>query len=109
MSAKEKLISISFLIFGILGCVEINFLLARKSEGKDGTLRYFEHPEVLTLMVCMGKTLCFVPYMLMKYSGSFSQGTLSFLHNRLFDRMIFWRILWTVVFSYYFLVSPIRQ
>ena len=61
MTAKDKATIASFLVFGTLNTVAVTMLLARKSEGRDGTLRYFDHSYILTLLTFMGKAVCMIP------------------------------------------------
>ena len=68
MTAKDKTLIASFLVFGTLNTVAVTMLLARKSEGRDGTLRYFDHSYILTLLTFLGKAVCMIPYLIKRAS-----------------------------------------
>ena len=72
--SKEMAVVTSFLTFGTLNSVAVTFILARKSEGRDGISHYFNHAFVLTLLAFLGKALSLIPYLIKKYSGSYSSG-----------------------------------
>ena len=72
--SKEIAVVTSFLTFGTLNSVALTFILARKSEGRDGISHYFNHSFVLTLLSFLGKAMSLIPYQIMKYSGSYSSG-----------------------------------
>ena len=72
--SKEIAVVTSFLTFGTLNSVAVTFILARKSEGQDGISHYFNHSFVLTLLAFLGKAMCLIPYLIKKYSGSYSSG-----------------------------------
>ena len=72
--SKDVTLVIAFLTFGTLNSVAVTFLLARKSKGRDGISHYFDHSYILTLMAFLGKALCLIPYLMKKYSVSFTEG-----------------------------------
>ena len=72
--SKDISVVVSFLTLGTLNSVAVIFLLARKSKGQDGTLHYFNHSYVLTLMAFLGKAMCLIPYLIMKSSGFYLKG-----------------------------------
>ena len=72
--SKEIAVVTSFLTFGTLNSVTVTFILARKSEGRDGISHYFNHAFVLTLLAFLGKAMSLKLYLIKKYSGSYSSG-----------------------------------
>ena len=72
--SKEIAVVTSFLTLGTLNSVALTFVLARKSEGRDGISHYFNHSFVLTLLTLLGKAMNLIPYLIKKYSGSYSSG-----------------------------------
>ena len=74
--SHDLTVVISYLTFGALNSVTVTFLLARKSEGRDGISHYFDHSYILTFIAFLGKALCLIPYLIKKYSGCFLEGEL---------------------------------
>ena len=70
MYAKDKIVVLSFLVFGTLNSLIVTMMLARKSVGRDGIDHYFDHAYIITLMNIMGKAVCMIPYIMKKVSAA---------------------------------------